>query len=395
MSGDSCDVVVVGARCAGASTALLLARAGFRVLLLDRAEFPSDTLCTHHVTRPGMRLLDEWGLLDPLLDSGCATMTRLVYHAGDDVRLAGEVPATDRLRGIYSPRRHVLDELLVRAASDAGADFRPGCTVTGLLADGDHVTGVRYRTRDGRDGRVRAALVVGADGMRSSVARFVGAPVETEHPRMTCVYYTYWADLPTDFELYARDGGHLGAAQTHDGLTMVVSYFPQAEFDRVRHDPRTAYLDSIRTVAPELADRMAGSRPVERLRGSGSQHNFFRRAAGPGWVLVGDAGHSKDSIVGTGITNAFRQARLLADELTAAGLGDHAALRRFARRRDEEMADGYQSTLDFGRLEVPPEQLDRLRWMQTDRAATAMFVAAVAGALEPADFAPSLEGAAR
>ncbi|MFC0436870.1 NAD(P)/FAD-dependent oxidoreductase [Kutzneria buriramensis] len=394
MSADRCDVVVVGARCAGASTALLLARAGFRVLLLDRVDFPSDTLCTHHVTRPGMRLLDEWGLLDPLLDGGCPTMTRLVYHAGDTVRLAGEVPATERLRGIYSPRRRVLDDLLVRAAVDAGVDFRPGCTVVGLLADGDRITGVRYRSHTGPEGHVRAALVVGADGMRSSVARFAGAPIETEHPRLTCVYYSYWADLPTDFELYARDGGHLGAARTHDGLTMVVSYFPQAEFARIRHDPMSAYLDSIRAAAPELADRMAGSRPVERLRGSGSQHNFFRRAAGPGWVLVGDAGHSKDSIVGTGITNALRQAAVLADELTAAGLDD-AALRRFAARRDEEMADGYRSTLDFGRLEVPQEQLNRLRWMQTDRSATAMFVAAVAGALEPADFVPSLEGAAR
>lgn len=380
------DVVVVGARCAGASTALLFARAGYRVLLLDRMRFPSDTVSTHHIQRPGLELLERWGVLEGLLATGCPPSRRLVYIVRPDVRLAGPVPATQGIAAAYAPRRHVLDELLVRAAVDAGADFQDRCTVTGVVSESGRCVGVRYRGSGAGSGVVRARLVVGADGMRSSVARFVGAVTEHAEPELTCCYYTYWADVPADFELYERPGRLVGAVETHDDLTLIAGYFRQGEFARIRRDPYASYLENIVSTAPELAERIAGRRPVERLRGSGSQLNFFRQACGPGWVLVGDAGHSKDSITGTGITDALRQADLLVASVGNRLHDDQAltsALQDFGASRREFLEPSYRLAQESARLEVTAERLGHLRWVQSDPAATAMFIAIAVGAAAP------------
>ncbi|MGW7116918.1 FAD-dependent oxidoreductase, partial [Streptomyces xanthophaeus] len=238
---DLYDVVVVGARSAGASTAMLFARAGYRVLLLDRMRFPSDTLSTQHIHRPGLRLLDRWGLLGRLAETGCPPVRRISYTLGD-LRLEGPVPVEEGIDAVYAPRRFVLDSLLIDAAVESGAEFREGCTVTGVLAEGGRVTGVTWRAASGSTGRVRARLVVGADGMRSTMAGHFGAGVVREDSPRTCVYYGYWEGLAAQFEVYERTGRLIGVVGTHDELTLVAAYFPQEEFRETRRDPAAAYL---------------------------------------------------------------------------------------------------------------------------------------------------------
>ena len=356
------DAVVVGARCAGATTALLLARAGHRVLLLERASLPSDTLSTLYIHQPGVERLARWGLLDRVRESGCPPLRNVSYHVAD-ICLRGRAPGLPGVPGAYAPRRYVLDAILVEAAAAAGVDVRDRTIVTGLTTDDGRVTGVRFRCADGSEATARTRLVVGADGMRSTVARLVEAPLYAERPNLTCVYYTYWAGVTTDFELYERPGGWVAAFRTHDDLTLVAAYLPQAQFVHVRHDAMTAYRANIAATAPGLWPRLADATIVDRLHGTGDQRNFFRRAHGPGWVLVGDAGHHKDSINAHGITDAFLQSDLLASELggggdPAATVGDpvrlDAALSRFAVARDEQMNPSYQTNLVMARLELQP-----------------------------------------
>lgn len=383
------DVIVVGARCAGAPTAMLLARAGYWVLLLERARFPSDTLSTHYLHLPAVRQLSKWKLLDGLRATGCPPMRRTVYHvtdaSGRQVRLVGSVPPVDGQDAAYAPRRYFLDSLLARAASDAGAEFRENCTVTGLLRDDSgRVIGVRFRSAgQARETTERASLVIGADGKRSAVARLAQARITHRDPLLTCAYYSYWAGVPADFELYESPGRWVGALRTHDA-TLVVTYFPQKQFPAVRANAQHACLDSIRHTAPELHERLHGGTQVERLYGTGDQQNFFRRAHGPGWVLVGDAGHHKDSITARGITDAFAQAQLLVDCLGQT-VQDRPhldeALRRFGERRNALLDPVYQGTIVVAQLQVQPDRLALLRLIGQDQALTDRYFATVAGVL--------------
>ncbi|WP_371679610.1 NAD(P)/FAD-dependent oxidoreductase [Streptomyces sp. NBC_01276] len=388
---DHYDVVVVGARSAGASTAMLFARAGYRVLLLDRSRFPSDTLSTQHIHRPGLRLLNRWGLLGRLADTGCPAVRRISYTLGD-LRLEGAVPVEEGIDAVYAPRRFVLDSLVIDAAVESGVEFRPGCTVTGVLTGNGRVDGVRWRTASGATGRVRARLVVGADGMRSAMAGHFGSGVEREDAPLTCVYYGYWEGLPAQFEVFERTGRLIGVVGTHDELTLVAAYFPQEEFPEVRRDPRGSYLEALRTTAPELADRAASARRVERLRGTGSQLNFFRRTAGPGWVLVGDAACHKDSITGTGISDAFEQASLLAGAVGETLHDDRAAdaaLERYAAGHRRLMEPRYRTALDSARLEVTPERVEFTRWIAGDPASAEAFLSVAVSHIDPALLAPA------
>ncbi|MFC8867927.1 NAD(P)/FAD-dependent oxidoreductase [Streptomyces sp. NPDC057148] len=374
------DVIVVGARCGGAPTAMLFARAGYRVLLLDRATFPSDTLSTNYIHQPGVARLARWGLLDQVVASGCPPLERMRYRLGD-VELSGCASGVDGHRAAYAPRRHVLDKILVDAAVAAGAELREGASVSGLSRRGEQVTGVEY-TVSGRRHTGSAALVVGADGMRSTVARLAGARRQISDPRMTCAYYTLWEGVPADFELYESPGRWVGAVPTHDDTTLVATYFPQEEFARLRSRAKEAYLETVRTTAPELWARMEGRRQTERLRGTGDQQNYFRTAHGPGWVLVGDAGHHKDSISARGITDAFLQAELLT-EAVGAGLHDTdllgKALGTFAERRDQDLMDSYRATLTVAQLDAREQRTALLRVIQADPELTVRYFDTVAG----------------
>lgn len=376
------DAIVVGARCAGAPTAMLLARAGYRVLLLDRADFPSDTLSTHLIHQPGVAALARWGLLDRVRDSGCPPLNRAVYEVAD-IRLEGCARGVEGQRAGYAPRRKVLDTILVEEAVRAGVDFRDKCTVTGLLGDASgRVVGVEYKHHK-QSFTERAHLVIGADGMRSRVAALTQAPFTVRKPRLTCAYYAYWADVPADLELYEGPSSWVAAVPTNDAATLVLAYFPQARFDEVRTDTDHAYREQVRTTAPALHERLQGKRVVERLRGTGDQQNFFRDPTGPGWVLVGDAGHHKDSITARGISDAFFQAECLVRHVGERLGGDprllDAALRAYAEERDTALLPGFQATLAAAQLQQHEQRLDLLRAVQGDDDLKAIYFDIVAG----------------
>jgi flavin-dependent dehydrogenase len=376
------DAIVVGARCAGAPTAMLLARAGYRVLMLDRAAFPSDTLSTHLIHQPGVAALARWGLLETVRASGCPPLDRAVYEVAD-IRLEGCARGVEGQRAGYAPRRHVLDAILVDAAVAAGVDFRDRTSVTRLLRDDTgRVIGVEGKHR-GRSFSERAHLVIGADGMRSTVARLSRARYTVQDPRLTCADYGYWEDVPAALELYEKPSSWVAAVPTNDNATLVLAYFPQSRFEEVRTDTRHAYLGQIRTTAPALYERLHGKRRIERLRGTGDQQNFFRQATGPGWALVGDAGHHKDSITARGISDAFLQAETLARRVGDRLGGDpqqlDQALLDYAEDRDTSLAPAYESTLAVAQLAQHEQRLSLLRAVETDPDLTAIYFDMVAG----------------
>ena len=389
--------VVVGARCAGAATAMLLARAGCRVLLVDRVAFPRDTLSTLYIQQRGVAYLNRWGVLDQVA-AVCPALDRVSYQIGD-VRLEGCSQPVDGMTAAYAPRRYSLDAILVQAAVAAGVEFRDACCVEDLLYEGDRIAGVRLRCRSGGTVDERARLVIGADGMRSTVAERVGAADLLRDSPKTCVYYAFWAGAADHFELYEAPGRWVGAVPTNDGLTLVQAYFRQDEFPRVRADAMAAYRENVRSTAPDLYDRMLAGGQVGKLYGTGDQRNFFRAAAGPGWALVGDAGHHRDSITARGITHAFIQAQMLAD-MTAAVLDDGpllaAALARYAGERYDALIDDYHHTLSTARLAVPEHRVRMLREVAAEPARVEDFFSAMGGAPRPgsaADGAQSLRQA--
>ncbi|OLB80863.1 MAG: FAD-dependent oxidoreductase [Actinobacteria bacterium 13_2_20CM_2_71_6] len=375
------DVIVVGARCAGSPTAMLFARKGYRVLLLERATFPRDTLSTHYIHQPAVARMARWGVLDAVIASGCPPIDKARYEVAD-LRLEGCSEPVEGHRAAYGPRRHVLDQILAEAAVASGVELRTSVTVRDVVFDGDRAVGVRLRGDTGQEYEERARLVVGADGMRSTIAEKVGAPLTVEDPLMTCTWYSYWTGVPAVFELYEAPDRWVGSVPTNDGATLITTYFPQAEFDRVRKNTEAEYLANVAQTAPDLYERMIAGERVERLRGTGDQRNFFRQAYGPGWALVGDAGHHKDSITARGISDAFLQAELLVESI-GDRLHDEAALtkalRRYARQRDSQLSDIYQTTLIVAQLTVGAERLELLRAIASTPEGVERYFSTVSG----------------
>ncbi|MET8082190.1 FAD-dependent monooxygenase [Streptomyces sp. NPDC005303] len=375
--------MVVGARVAGAASALLLARSGQRVLLIDRAAFPSDVMSTLYIHQPGVAKLSEWGILPALLESGCPVLDTVSYEVGG-VRLAGPAPVMPGASAAFAPRRRVLDQLLVDAAVKAGVEFVDRANLQELVWSEGRVTGVRFRTASGMRTE-HARLVIGADGMRSRVAQLVNALVESSNPRASCVYYSGWAGLSTGFGFHESPGNWVVRIPTHDELTLISTYFPQDRFAEIRQDPFRHHLEAVRGSAPELYLQLAAAEQVEPTIGTGDQQNYFRRGYGPGWALVGDAGHHLDTISARGITNALLQASFLSEELAATNLGDRrqvdTSLARFTRRRDEALTEPYQSTLELARLTITPSRLQMLREIGESAELTGRYFAVVAGML--------------
>ena len=378
------DAIIVGARAAGSPTAMLLARNGHRVLLVDRAGFPSDTLSTHYIHQPGVARLRNWGLLERLVGTGCPPVEGMTFDVGP-FALHAAPPASDGVAEGYCPRRTVLDALLLEAAAEAGAEVRTGFPVDELVSEDGVVVGVRSG-----DTVERARIVVGADGRNSFVARAVQAPEYEARPGRTCAYYSYWAGAQTaGDELYPRDGRMIITGPTNDGLQIVVAFWPRDEFKAVRADVEQSFRDAV-ALAPSLAERLTAAERADRFYGIGDLPFFYRKPFGPGWALVGDAGYHKDPITAQGISDAFRDAELLADGLDTGFAGERAldkALAGYERRRNEETRGLYELTYGLASLAPPPPEQQALFGALRENVDEAgRFFGVIAGTVRPDEF---------
>ncbi|MEH1016232.1 NAD(P)/FAD-dependent oxidoreductase [Micromonospora sp. CPCC 206060] len=350
--------VVVGARAAGSPTAMLLARQGHRVLLVDRATFPSDVLSTHLLHVPAMAYLRRWGLLDRVVATGAPPLERFTMDFGPFV-IAGPPPSFDGAQHAYCVRRTLLDKILVDAAREAGVEVRENFTVDGLLRDADgRVTGVH-----GPDGPVKARIVIGADGLRSVVARETGAGTYDATPSLTACYYAYYRSVSgLGAEIYQLGDRAVVVFPTNDNLACVFVACPIAQFHAFRDDVEGNYLEAIGRV-PELAARVAAGERVERIRGTASVPNFFRESHGPGWTLVGDAGYHKDPCMASGITDAFVCAQLLADAIHSGLTGEREldeAVASYVATRDDRFRPALQLACQLASMEPPPADMAEL-----------------------------------
>jgi 2-polyprenyl-6-methoxyphenol hydroxylase-like FAD-dependent oxidoreductase len=383
----SYDAIVVGARCAGAPTAMLLARKGYRVLAVDRATFPSDTVSTHLIHPPGVGALRRWGLLDRVVATGCPAIPTYAFDYGP-FTLSG-APGVDRADVAYAPRRTVLDKILVDAASAAGAEVREGFTVEAVVFDGDRVAGIRGHGRSGAAVTERARVVIGADGLRSLVAQTVDAPRYREKAPLLAAYYSYWSGLPMGgFEVHSRPHRAFAAWPTNDGLTLVIGGWPYSEFEANKADIEGHFFKVIDLV-PDFADRLRGARREERFAGM-AVPGYFRRPFGPGWALVGDAGYNKDFITAQGIQDAFRDAERCARALDETWSGRRAfedAMADYQTARDEQVLPMYELTAEIASLEPPPPELRRiLEAARGNQEAMDAFARVSAGVTSPAEF---------
>ena len=334
------DVVVVGARAAGASTAMLAARAGLSVLLLDRDRPDADTLSTHALMRGGVVQLARWNLLEQLVAAGTPAIRHTTFHyTGADVTLS--IKPSAGVDALYAPRRTLLDPLLVDAARAAGAVVRHRTTVVGLRRDDrGRVTGVEIRDRDGRIATVHARLVVGADGRRSTIARLAAAPLTHATTHTSAFVYGYWSDLDAEgYEWAYRPGAAAGFIPTNHDQTCVFASGPTHRVGRGGH----AVLRSlVQQASPDMAERLHAATPPPATRTFVGQPGHLRQPWGPGWALVGDAGSWKDPISAHGLTDALRDAELLGRAIIATSIDE---------QRDEDAYGTYERTRN--RLTVP------------------------------------------
>jgi flavin-dependent dehydrogenase len=382
------DAIVVGARCAGSPTAMLLARAGHRVLLVDRAEFPSDTVSTHVVQAPAVAALHRWGVLDEVLATGVPAIEKYSFHFGP-LTISGTPHPAEGFSAAYAPRRTVLDKILVDAAVRAGVEVRERFSVDEYVFEDGAVVGVRGREHGGAPVFERARVVIAADGRNSELARATGAETYATKPRGLWSYYTYFRDLPVDgFEIYIQPYRGWAACPTNDGLTMVVVGWPIAESDAYKADPEANLLKTFDST-PEFAQRVREATRAARLVGA-SVPGYLRKPYGPGWVLAGDAAYNKDPITAQGITDAFHDAESVATALHEAWTGTttfEQAMRARQVARDARVMPIYEFTSELATLEPPPPELQQLLGqIHGNQAAMDAFVSINAATVSPAQF---------
>lgn len=356
------DAIVVGARCAGSPAALLLARKGYKVLLVDRSAFPSDMAFSNHfVHQAGSAALQRWGLLGRLAATNCPPITEDYFDYGA-FSLCGPVPPVDGVNTAFAPRRLKLDPLLAAAAQEAGAELRDGFSVQDLVWDNGRVAGIRGRHK-GAVITEKARIVIGADGMFSLVAKAVKAPEYKSQAGLEGSWYAYWAGVPMKgWHLWFRPNRVVFSYNTNDNLTLIGVAFPVRELGAVRTNVEKHHWQTIVEGVPELADQMRAGKRESHFVG-GVIPYFMRRPYGPGWALVGDAGYQKDPCTASGITDAFRSAEWLAEAIDAGFSGRRPleqALAVYEEKRNQSETAYFEMTTQFAALAPPPPEMAQL-----------------------------------
>lgn len=337
------SVLVAGARCAGAATAMLMARRGLDVLAIERGGYGADTLSTHALMRGGVLQLHRWGLLPRIAAAGTPAVRMTTFHYGDE-EIGITLKPRDGVLALCAPRRTVLDRILVDAAREAGASVRHGHSLVELLRHpGGRVAGAVVLGPEGEPVEVEADLVVGADGLGSGVARLAGAPLLREARHSTAAVYGYWSGLAdTGYHWYYREGVSAALIPTNGNLHCVCVSIPPARFrEEFRHELASGFRHALAQASPELDAALSKARPESRLWPFAGRKGFMRRPWGPGWALVGDASHFKDPLTAHGITDALRDAEFLAD---AAFDGSARAFEDYMRIRDELSLPFFEAT---------------------------------------------------
>jgi flavin-dependent dehydrogenase len=384
------DAIVVGGRCAGAATAMLLGRRGYRVLLVDKARFPSDIPHGHFIHKDGPPRLRRWGLLDRIVATNCPPTTAQVLDFGDYPLIARDL-AVDGVAWGYGPRRALFDSIMIDAAREAGVEVREGFTVDAFTGHGDRITGIAGRNGSTPRGVVEQARVtIGADGRHSALARAVDAPAYDTAPTLLCYYFSYWSGVPFEgFEGHYKNRRAIFSFPTNDGLCAVFAAFPIEEMAQVRTDIERHFMD-VADAAGDLGERLRAGTREERFYGATDLPNFYRKPYGPGWALVGDAGNHKDPFLALGMADALRDAELLADALDDAFAGGAPlaqALARYETRRNEASMRDYKQNLALARFEpIPPQAFQVRAAIRGDAIEMRRWAMARIGMIPEADF---------
>jgi len=357
---DRYDVVIVGARVAGSALASFLGDRGWRVLLVDRATFPSPTISTHFFRGAGLvGVLDDLGILPQVLETGAPPLTQeFNYETGATTGAAGPPQDPGTIGFALSVRREPLDALLVeRAAGTPGVTVVEGAQATAILTDGSEVVGLTVRGPDG-EREVRARLVVGADGHNSTVAPLVEAPIQVDEGRVRGCFYTYVSGFPgpdggpPDGPEFSLDDDEMAYVFPSDaGTACVALSVTLATFAEMRGGGLDAFRDRLHHHRG-LAERFDASSPASGLLGRGPQTNLVRVPVGAGWALVGDAGMQQDAWTGLGMDNAGVHARFLAgaiDDWFTGRATREEAMAGFHRDRDAHALQGFEQTVSLGR----------------------------------------------
>jgi 2-polyprenyl-6-methoxyphenol hydroxylase-like FAD-dependent oxidoreductase len=395
------DAIVIGARCAGSPTAMLLARRGFKVLLVDKATFPSDTISTHILWPHGAEILGRWGLLQRLAATGVPPICRRMTFDVGPFALRGTIPDANDGMGGFCPRRTVLDALLANAAAESGAEVRERFTVDELLIADETVIGIRGHGKGMKPVEERARIVIGADGVNSFVARAVRAPEYDVQPVAACAYYSYFSGLrQDDIELYVRENAAFGGAPTNDGLHLVMVNWPTRGFPTIRNDV-DGHVWRALEAAPDFLARVRDGRREEKWYGTAGVPGYFRKPYGKGWALVGDASYNRDPITAQGISDAFMDAEALVEALSPGLLGHRSAKREggsdsgvfdeplaaHEAARNERVRPMYEFTTHLAALEPPPPEMQALFGaLRGNQDATNAFLSAITGAIPLPDF---------
>jgi flavin-dependent dehydrogenase len=369
---------------------MLLAQQGAKVLLVDRSRFPSGIPHGHFIHKDGPPRLKRWGLLDRIAELAPA-VTEAVTDFGDFPLVSRNLSVNGIAWG-YGPRRSLLDEVLVDAAIEAGAEFRDGFNVEECLFDEGRLIGMKGRAREGGEIEERAALVIGADGRNSRLARTVQAPAYDVTPALLCYYFSYWSGVDmAGFELYVNRERHraLFAHKTSDGLVAVFAAFPVQDLVAVRADIGKAFMESL-DLFPDFSERVRLGTREERFYGATDLMNFYRKPFGPGWALVGDAGFHKDPWLALGISDALRDAELLAEAVGDGLSGRRAigdAMRDYECRRNQHSSSDYAEDLAMASFAPWPDFLLPLRSAIRDNPEECRrFMMARVGMIPPQEF---------